>query len=91
MPVLQPSSGLTQAYGAQGRLNGSERATLQEQIKTAREEKLEAAEKSETGTTEGGIRSGETVNALSAGVTDTTRLAQADPNSPRGSYLDIVI
>lgn len=90
MPVLDPNAGLSQIYGSQGRLNASERATLQEQIKSTREEKLEAAEKGDTSGKDGQVRSGE-LNALSAGVTSTTQLAQADPNSPRGSYLDIVI
>ncbi len=90
MPVLDPSAGLSQVYGAQGRLNGSERAAQQQQIKAKTDEKLEAAEKPRESGTEGQVRSGE-VNALSAGVTDLTQLAEADPNSPRGSYLDITV
>ena len=91
MPVIQPNPGIAQVSGAQSRLNGTERANLREQIVSAREERLEAAEEARDTGTEGRVRPGETINALSGGVSESLSLANADPNSPRGSFLDIVV
>ncbi len=91
MPIIQPNSAVSQVYGAQGRISGNERASVQEQVKEVNEEKLEAAENALQTGNEGQIRTGETVNVLNAGVSESSRAAEADPRSPRGSFLDIVV